>query len=114
MLTSCARPFGFRNFQLTIINRAGESIPITFNDGDRLFDAISGTKAEELQGACGGNMACGGCHCILDPSVYTKPDEDENDTLQGNSQGVTSTSRLACNLTLSSKFDGTTIKMGPV
>ena len=114
MLTSVQRSFGARNFPtLTIINRNGEKIPIKFNEGDRLFDAIDGTPAQELQGQCGGNMACGGCHCILESSVYEKPEEDEATTLE-NSQGVTSTSRLACNLTLTSKFDGATIKMGPV
>lgn len=114
MLASPKQNLGVRFFpKLTIINRNGEKIPITFNEGDRLFDAIENTPAAELQGACGGNMACGGCHCILDSSVYTKPDDDEAATLE-NSQGVTSTSRLACNLTLTSKFDGTTIKMGPI
>lgn len=114
MLTTVKPNFAARFFpKLTIINRNGEKIPITFNEGDRLFDAIDGTPAAELQGKCGGNMMCGGCHCILESSVYEKPDEDEAATLE-NSKGVTSTSRLACNLTLTSKFDGTTIKMGPV
>lgn len=109
-----ASTLGARFFpKLTIINRSGEKIPINFKDGDRLFDVIEDTPAQELQGGCGGNLACGGCHCILDASVYTKPEDDETDTL-GNSNGVTSTSRLACNLTLTDKFDGTTIKMGPL
>ena len=114
MLSTYHRNIGVRYFpQLTIINREGEKITVPFKEGDRLFDAIENTKAQDLQGACGGNMACGGCHCILEQSVYTKPEEDEEATLQ-NSNGVTSTSRLACNLTLTSKFDGTTIKMGPL
>ena len=113
-MLSYQKHIGARFFpKLTIINRNGEKIPITFKEGDRLFDAIEDTPAAELQGQCGGNMACGGCHCILESSVYTKPEEDEAATLE-NSQGVTSTSRLACNLILTSKFDGTTIKMGPV
>lgn len=114
MLSTYHRSIGSRFFpKLTIVNREGKKISVPFKDGDRLFDAIENTEAQELQGACGGNMACGGCHCILEQSVYEKPDEDEAATL-GNSQGVTSTSRLACNLTLTSKFDGTTIKMGPI
>ncbi|OHT07418.1 2Fe-2S ferredoxin [Tritrichomonas foetus] len=98
---------------MTIIGRGGEKIPVTFNEGDRLYDAIEDTPAKELQGNCGGNQICGGCHCILDAKVYTKPSEDEEDGL-GSSVGVTSTSRLACNLTLTSDFDGTTITMGPL
>ena len=58
-------------------------------------------------------MACAGCHCILEKSVYTKPEEDEADVLD-NAKGKCETSRLACNLNLTSKFDGTTIKMGPI
>jgi ferredoxin len=97
---------------LTIIGRSSEKIPVPFNDGDRLFDAIDPTPAKELQGPCGGNCACGGCHCILDAKLYKPPEEGETETLE-NSRGKTSTSRLACQLILTPDFDGATIKMGP-
>lgn len=108
MLSSCASRF----FKLTIVNRAGAQIPISFNEGDRLFDVIENTPAQELQGGCGGNMACGGCHCIVEKKVYVKPEDDETDIID-NVSGKTDTSRLACNLNLTANYDGTVIKMGP-
>ena len=112
MLTSTLKTYS-RFLKLTVIGRNGESIPVEFNDGDRLFDAIEPTPAKELQGQCGGNMACGGCHCILEQKVYEKPEDDEREVLDL-ANGVTPTSRLACNLKLTADFDGTTIKMGPI
>jgi 2Fe-2S ferredoxin len=102
-----------RFLSLTIVSRSGGKIPVPFNDGDRLFDAIDPTPAKELQGPCGGNCACGGCHCILDAKNYKKPEEAEVETLE-NSQGKTATSRLACQLILTPDFDGAVIKMGPL
>jgi 2Fe-2S ferredoxin len=98
---------------LTVINRSGQKITVPYDDGQRLFDAIDPTPAKELQGPCGGNMVCGGCHSILDAKIFKKPDEDEAATLE-NSKGTTPTSRLACNLTLTPAFDGAVIKMGPL
>ena len=104
--------FASRFLQVTVITRGGEKVAIPFNDGDRLFDLVEGTNAQELQGACGGNMACGGCHCIIDAKHFQKPEEDEADVLE-NSNGKTDTSRLACNLRLTPEFDGAEIKIGP-
>ena len=110
MLAHCQ--FAKRFLQLTVVTRGGQKVAIPFNDGDRLFDAVDGTDAKELQGACGGNMACGGCHCILEAKHYQKPEEDEADVLE-NANGKTDTSRLACNLKLSADFDGAVITIGP-
>ena len=112
MLILQSAHLGGRWLQLTVINRSGEEIPVTFNEGDRLFDAIEETKAKELQGPCGGNTACGGCHCIVEQKVYKKPGEEEAEVLE-NANGKTATSRLACALTLTPDFEGTVIKMGP-
>ena len=115
MLTSnsLTSEFSFRFLpQLTIINREGKKIPINYTNGQTLFKAIDGTPAQELQGVCGGNMACGGCHVILPEKIFEKPEEDEEDTLQ-NSKGLTKTSRLSCNLNLDEKFEGAVLTMGP-
>ncbi|EAY01638.1 Ferredoxin 4 [Trichomonas vaginalis G3] len=100
----------YRFFKLTVVTKAGEKVPINFNDGQTLFDAVSGTKAEGLQGKCGGSQVCGECHCKIPQNLYVVPDDDEKELL-ASGQDVTPTSRLACNLALNSKFDGATIEM---
>ena len=97
--------------QVTIISLSGEKIPVTFTPGDRLFDIVEGTSAADLQGPCGGNVACGQCHCILPQNVYTPPGDDEKDILDGNAH-LQPTSRLACCVTLTEDFDGLEIKCG--
>jgi len=113
MLSVPSLTTGFRFFPtITVINRDGKKIPVEFKNGQTLYKAVAGTPAQELQGVCGGNMACGQCHCILPEKLFVKPEDDEAETLE-NSKGLTKTSRLSCNLTLDDKFNGAEIKMGP-
>lgn len=99
--------------KVVVVNRSGEKIEVPFEPGDTLYKAVEDTKAQDLQGKCGGNMACGLCHCIVPKNVFTPPDDDEKDVL-GDATGVCETSRLACQLELDEKFDGVEIKMGPI
>ena len=68
---------------------------ITFvdvNDNDILVNAplgkslldIAQENYVEVEGACGGELACSTCHCILEKGVYEKlpkPSEEEDDML---------------------------------
>eukprot|EP00607_Mallomonas_marina_P001516 CAMPEP_0182428256 /NCGR_PEP_ID=MMETSP1167-20130531/21803_1 /TAXON_ID=2988 /ORGANISM="Mallomonas Sp, Strain CCMP3275" /LENGTH=96 /DNA_ID=CAMNT_0024611027 /DNA_START=300 /DNA_END=590 /DNA_ORIENTATION=+ len=60
-----------------------------------------------LEGACEGVCACSTCHVILEDEVYEAlpiPSEDEEDMLD-QAFGLTSTSRLGCQVTLEQKHD---------
>ena len=51
-----------------------------------------------IEGACGGNMACATCHLVVRKKWYDilpKPSDDESDMLELAS-GLTLTSRLGC------------------
>ena len=96
---------------VTIVNLAGVKIPVNFKAGDRLFDAIEGTDAADLQGPCGGNCVCGQCHVVLPQGHYVAPGDDEKEVLEGLAH-ITPTSRLACQVTLTDDFDGVEIKYG--
>lgn len=64
--------------------------------------------AVPLEGACEGNMACSTCHVILREADYLQlpePSMDEEDMLDL-ALGVTATSRLACQITLSPTMNG--------
>ena len=100
MISSAQRFFP----KLTMV-KGGVKIPVEFNAGDRLFDAVENTPAADLRGPCGGNMACGACHCVVPKELYTEPSEDEKEVLE-NVDGLTKTSRLGCQLVLTEKFDG--------
>lgn len=67
----------------------------------------------DLEGACEGSLACSTCHVIIDPSWYAslkEPSEDEEDMLDL-AFGLTKTSRLGCQITMSAKLDGLTVRL---
>ncbi len=64
-----------------------------------------------LEGACEGSLACSTCHVIVDKSYYdllNQPCEDEEDMLDL-AFGITSTSRLGCQITMTKELDGLTL-----
>lgn len=65
----------------------------------------------DLEGACEGSLACSTCHVIVDKDFYGKlnaPTEDEEDMLDL-AFGLTSTSRLGCQIVMSKELDGLTL-----
>ncbi|KAF4826662.1 Adrenodoxin-like protein [Colletotrichum tropicale] len=87
--------------------KAGEELYVTFidKDGDEYKIAVS---------ACGGSCACSTCHVIVvDEEHYDKmpePEDDENDMLDL-AFGLTETSRLGCQVTMTKELDGLRVKL---
>ena len=67
----------------------------------------------DIEGACEGVMACSTCHVIVEPEWYGKlppPEEDEEDMLDL-AAGLTRTSRLGCQITVTEALDGLTVRL---
>ena len=67
---------------------------------------------EELEGACGGALACSTCHIIVADDDFVKLEEateDEEDMLDL-AFGLTKTSRLGCQIIMNKSLDGATFK----
>jgi ferredoxin, 2Fe-2S len=67
----------------------------------------------ELEGACEGSLACSTCHVVIDKAFYDKldePSEDEEDMLDL-AFGLTSTSRLGCQIKMTEKLNGLRVKL---
>ena len=67
----------------------------------------------DLEGACEGCMACSTCHVVIDEAHFATlpdPSEEEEDLLDL-ALGVRSTSRLGCQVTLTSEIDGVLITL---
>ena len=64
----------------------------------------------ELEGACGGELACSTCHLIFDADIYESLPEkdDEEDDMLDLAFEVTDTSRLGCQIHIQESFDGMT------
>ena len=67
----------------------------------------------DLEGACEGSLACATCHVVVDEEFYNKlevPTESEEDMLDL-AFGLTHTSRLGCQIILTSELDGIKVKL---
>lgn len=67
----------------------------------------------DIEGACGGSLACSTCHIIVDPAWIGKlddPSEEEEDMLDL-AFGLTRTSRLGCQIIMTEQLDGLTVTL---
>ena len=67
----------------------------------------------DIEGACEGSLACSTCHVVVEPKWYNKlntPSETEEDLLDL-AWGLTTTSRLGCQIILSDELDGLEVKL---
>ncbi|MEO5348185.1 MAG: 2Fe-2S iron-sulfur cluster-binding protein [Magnetococcus sp. YQC-3] len=61
-----------------------------------------------LEGACEGSLACATCHVVVAPEWYDRlpePSEEEEDLLD-TAFGLTTTSRLGCQIEVTDALDG--------
>jgi ferredoxin len=91
---------------------SGDKETVLANEGDSLLD-IAHDNDIEIEGACGGEMACSTCHVILEKRIYdtlAPPKEEEEDMLDL-AIGLTKTSRLGCQVCVTKDMDGMVVKL---
>lgn len=106
------KPKPGEELHVTFITKEGEQIHVEVAEGDNLLD-IAQANNLDMEGACGGSCACSTCHVIVDPEYYDKmeePDDDENDMLDL-AFGLTETSRLGCQITMTKELDGVRVAL---
>eukprot|EP00533_Pseudo-nitzschia_delicatissima_P014337 CAMPEP_0197279382 /NCGR_PEP_ID=MMETSP1432-20130617/20018_1 /TAXON_ID=44447 /ORGANISM="Pseudo-nitzschia delicatissima, Strain UNC1205" /LENGTH=215 /DNA_ID=CAMNT_0042745917 /DNA_START=200 /DNA_END=847 /DNA_ORIENTATION=- len=106
-----------------------DSIHVSFVDADGNFlkeevDAYIGESLLqvaqrndiELEGACEGVCACSTCHVIFEEKIFDnlleEASEDEEDMLDM-AYGLTETSRLGCQITVTPEMDGMKVEIPP-
>ena len=97
---------------VTFILRDGAKKLCEADAGQSLLD-VARKYGLDVEGACGGAMACSTCHMIVDAGWYGKlppPSDDELDMLDLAS-GITRTSRLGCQIKLMDAMNGLTVKL---
>lgn len=67
----------------------------------------------DIEGACGGVMACSTCHIIVDPAHMGRlqPPDQEEDEMLDLAWGLTPTSRLGCQIVLTEALDGLVVSL---
>lgn len=66
-----------------------------------------------LEGACEGSIACSTCHVILEPNLFNSLEEasEEEDDMLDMAFGLTTTSRLGCQVIVDKSMENTIIKL---
>jgi len=91
---------------------SGDKETVYANEGDTLLD-VAHDNDIEIEGACGGEMACSTCHVILEKKIFDslpKPKEEEEDMLDL-ALGLTETSRLGCQVCVTKAMDGMVVRL---
>lgn len=98
---------------------------VRFIDGDGVEHSVCGKVNSslldvahahdiEIEGACGGELACSTCHVILPEEWYERMGEvneksEEEEDMLDLAWGLTDTSRLGCQCILQPQLDGITV-----
>ncbi len=95
-----------------VINDKGEEKVVDAPVGLSLLE-VAHQNEIDLEGACEGSLACATCHVIVDESWYHKlvPPLEEEDDMLDLAFGLTSTSRLGCQVIITENFDGLKVKL---
>jgi len=96
--------------RVTFVTARDEKIEADAFEGQRLLE-LGQAAGMPLEGTCEGQMACSTCHVVVAPDWFGKlpaASDDEEDMLDL-AAGVTRTSRLACQITLTTELDGLTV-----
>ena len=76
---------------------------------------VAQADGQPLEGTCEGQMACSTCHVIVAAEDFARlpPAREEEEDMLDLAAGATRTSRLACQILLTSALDGLTVRMPP-
>ena len=94
------------------IDKEQKRVSVDAEVGDSVLD-VAHKNGIDLEGACEGSLACSTCHVIVDEKYFNmlpEPSEEEEDLLDL-AFGLTSHSRLGCQIILTDELDGLTVKL---
>ena len=97
---------------ITFITADGDKVFAEAAEGARLLEVGQGAGMP-LEGTCEGQMACSTCHVVVAPDWFGKlrpASADEEDMLDL-AAGVTRTSRLSCQISLTPDLDGLEVRI---
>lgn len=98
--------------KMTFILKDGERREVDAPLGLSVME-IARQNGIDIEGACGGSLACSTCHVIVDEEWFDQLDEateDEEDLLDL-AFGVAKTSRLGCQIRITEDLDGLVVSL---
>lgn len=99
---------------IQIVQPSGVDIELEANEQDTLLESCQRMGIDGLVGECGGNCACGTCHCYVDyapPGALSAPSTEELQMLDFVACEREDNSRLACQIKITQALSGMRIIM---
>jgi ferredoxin len=106
---SSSRP---SSIAITYMEADGTEKTVDAQVGQHLLDVAHNNNIE-LEGACGGELACSTCHLIFEQDVYDQlPEmESEEEDMLDLAFEVTDTSRLGCQIKVTEAMEGMKVRI---
>lgn len=98
--------------RVTFVTAEDEKVSAEGAEGQCLLE-LAQNCGMPLEGTCEGQMACSTCHVIVAPEWFDRlaPAVDDEEDMLDLAAGVTRTSRLSCQITLSAELDGLEVRI---
>ena len=98
--------------RVTFITADDEKLAADGAEGQCLLE-LAQNVGMPLEGTCEGQMACSTCHVIVGPEWFDRlpPAVDDEEDMLDLAAGVTRTSRLSCQITLTAELDGLEVRI---
>lgn len=98
--------------KMTFIEKNGNALEVDAPLGLSVME-ISHKHGVDIEGACGGCLACATCHVIVHPDWSGKLEEkkEEEEDMLDLAFDLKKTSRLGCQILMSEKLDGLTVAL---
>ncbi len=97
---------------LTVIQKDGSRKNIQADDGWSIMEILRDNAQDEIEGACGGSMACATCHVYIHPDWQEKVASQDNEKTEEEEDildmafDINDHSRLSCQIRMSNNLDG--------
>lgn len=98
--------------KITFIVADGSRHDVDAADGLTVLEAAHKNHID-LEGACEGSLACSTCHIVVAPEWFDRlsPASDDEEDMLDLAFGLTSTSRLGCQVKLTKDLDGLVVSV---
>ncbi|KAG5178625.1 2Fe-2S ferredoxin-type domain-containing protein, partial [Tribonema minus] len=97
---------------VTFVEADGRKVSVKAPLGKSLLE-VAHENDVELEGACGGDLACSTCHLVFPKDVYDTlpPKQEEEEDMLDLAWGLTDTSRLGCQIKVTPALEGALLKI---
>lgn len=98
--------------KITFIEKNGQPREVDAPNGLSVME-VSHKHGIDIEGACGGCLACATCHVVVDPDWYDKlPEKQEaEEDMLDLAFDLKKTSRLCCQLLVNDDLDGLVVAL---